>query len=267
MHNRRNRKSGNVWLVLIIIGPIAVGSTAFVAQAEDHAPDQPKANRSQKVEIAESKSKSKSTSKSFQSKYDNKPISGATDPDLPAAESGPTEKAEPSDGPWYWMYYLLALGFVIFLIVAGAALFRKLHPGGRMFTSLPLIKVLGRTYLSPKQSLAMVKINQRVLILGLTEHHVSELLTISDPHEVSEIITEIEQRRPTGITGSFMQLFSNEQKGFSTEPSGLDLSDAASADSTESSTERENTEHEILGLKAELNSLINKVNRHKGIGS
>ena len=74
-----------------------------------------------------------------------------------------------SDSLWKAVLYTtLILG----AIVGGAWLFKRY--GGDRFsqTSSPDIQVIGRKYLNPKQSLAIVKIRGKELLLGITDHSI-----------------------------------------------------------------------------------------------
>jgi flagellar biogenesis protein FliO len=229
--------------LVIVIGLIVFGSTVLHAQAEPAGSDATQTNRPQRIS----------------SEYEQKPIlkSGAGAP----TSSGSNENRP---GPGYWLYMILALGFVIVLIFIGASVLRKAYPGGRVFSSFAGIEVLGRTHLSPKQTLAMVKVNRKLLLLGLTEHHITQLSTFSDPQEVSQLLAQIEQHRPSSITSGFMHLFKSERKNYKSESASQPLENVTGELQPEISSE--NAEEGILELKAEINSLLDKVNRLKGIG-
>jgi flagellar biosynthetic protein FliO len=152
-----------------------------------------------------------------------------------------------------------ALAFVLALILIGAWLVRKAYPGSSLlFGSLPVLQVLGRTHLGAKQSLVLVKLDSKLILLGLTDHQINPVLTLDDPEEVSRLLTFIEQARPTGITSGFRQFFSRESSEIQhqQEPGNEDSLNFL----------YKNKENEVLQLKNELNLLINKVEKFKGIG-
>lgn len=78
---------------------------------------------------------------------------------------------------------LVPLAIVLFSILAGAWFIRRFLTKGRLGSSAA-IKVLSRTCLSSKQSLVLVKIGKRVLLVGITPDHISPLADIDDPIEV-----------------------------------------------------------------------------------
>jgi flagellar biosynthetic protein FliO len=152
-----------------------------------------------------------------------------------------------------------ALAFVLALIFVGAWLVRKAYPGSSLlFGSLPVLQVLGRTHLGAKQALVMVKLDNKLLLLGLTDHQINPVLTIDDPEEVSRLLTLVEQARPSGITSGFRQFFSKES-------SEIQHQQEAGAEDSLNSLYK-NKENDVFQLKNEINLLINKVEKFKGIG-
>lgn len=49
------------------------------------------------------------------------------------------------------------------------------------------VRLLGSLYLGGRRGLALVKVGSRVLVLGVTDHHVQLLERISDPAEVAAL--------------------------------------------------------------------------------
>jgi len=229
-------RDGKVGLLSIIIGLVVAGPGSTAAPGQMNGANRP-------ATIAEDS-------------IENKRI------ELPSGLEGkdPAEKDLGQRKLWGSSSYWLALGLVVFIILVAAAVLRKAYPAGRMFSSLPGLQVLGRTYLSPKQALALVKIDHRLVLVGLTEHNVTHLLTITDPDEISRLLGQIEQNRSNSITNSFFQLFSSERKNFTEQgpsnPSNI----------SEDTISGEAQSDDISDLKSRLNSLLDKVNRLKGNG-
>ena len=70
---------------------------------------------------------------------------------------------------WKGILYLAAILAAILL----GARFLKRYGGGRLVqASSPDITILGRRYISPKQSLAMVRVRQKELLLGITDQSI-----------------------------------------------------------------------------------------------
>jgi len=224
----------------MIIGLTSVGSIARDARAETT-----EANRGAVVSDQAGQPKDSIEDKPFNPSRSQRDPSNGTD--------------GPQFTPLGWWTYG-ALAGVVLLILAAAVIIRKAYPGMKMFSSLPMVQILGRTYLSPKQTMAMIKVDRRLVLLGVTEHSMTNLLTISDPEEVSRLMTQIDQHRSKRVTTSFGQLFTSERKLFGkTRPSH-------SANQEVPETVQDESEKSILELKAQLNALTNKVKRMKDIG-
>ncbi len=161
----------------------------------------------------------------------------------------------------------VALVFVIILIFAIAWIFRKAWPGGRtLFGSIPFVNILGRTSLSPKQSIVAIKVGGRIILLGVTEHHISKIVSIEDAEEVSKFLSYIEQNRSSSISSTFRNLFKSETMDLQTEASELLEGDLSGSERNFSKTSDKIEENDVLNLKNEINMLLNKVEKLKGIG-
>jgi flagellar protein FliO/FliZ len=155
--------------------------------------------------------------------------------------------------PW------VALATVLVLILGVFWLLKRISPGGKMlFGSLPVLQVLGRTHLSSKQTLVMIKVDNKLLLLGMTDHQITPLLTIDSPEEVSHLLTQIEQNRSASITTGFKHFFSNENNLLQQEPNTPTSVSELSSD--------KNAESGVLQLKTELNTLLQKVQKLKRNG-
>jgi len=155
----------------------------------------------------------------------------------------------------------IALVFVILIIIVLAWILRKAWPGGTMlFGTLPIVNILGRANLSPKQSLVAIKISNRLILLGVTEHHISTIATIDEAEEVSKLVSYIEQNRTSSISSTFRNLFKSEAENLHSSP------DEPHRDDLEKTSDKIE-ENDVLSLKNEINMLLNKVEKLKGIGS
>lgn len=110
------------------------------------------------------------------------------------------------------MQMLWPLATVLTLIVFGAyALRRWAARGGIKLGADGPIRILARHYLSNKQSLCLVRIGQRLVLIGVTPEHISAVAEVSDPDEAA-LLTGQAQR---GSTGSFTQALSRFATGYS----------------------------------------------------
>ena len=86
------------------------------------------------------------------------------------------------------LFFYVAL--VIVLIFVFVTILRKLRPSSVVFSGNPGVTVIGRTPLWGKNSLFLVKVGSgRVLLLNATVDEVSVITEITDPGEISELIT------------------------------------------------------------------------------
>ncbi len=66
-----------------------------------------------------------------------------------------------------------------------------------------LIEIVGRTSLSPRQSLWLVRVGPRVVLVGATPDRMTPLDVLSDPDAVARLLGEAAQARPTSQSQEF----------------------------------------------------------------
>lgn len=106
----------------------------------------------------------------------------------------------PGGGFWTILPSLL---LVLALLAGCVWAARKYLPGAGRLGGNPAMKVIGRTQISPRQSLLLVKIGRRLLVVGATADRLARIDNITDPTEVSEIIGLVESARPGSATAGF----------------------------------------------------------------
>ncbi|UCD39254.1 MAG: flagellar biosynthetic protein FliO [Fidelibacterota bacterium] len=78
---------------------------------------------------------------------------------------------------------ILYVALIIAAIIIGARILRR-YGGDRLRqASSPDIRILGRRYISPKQSIAMVKVRHKELLLGITDHSIRLLYDFTPEEE------------------------------------------------------------------------------------
>jgi flagellar protein FliO/FliZ len=80
--------------------------------------------------------------------------------------------------PWYRNGFV-ALGAVLLMIAIVAWGLKRFGPKGQLGGSA--IRILSRSHLSPKQSLALIRVSDRVMLVGITPDRISHLTTFDDP--------------------------------------------------------------------------------------
>ncbi|NIA20603.1 MAG: hypothetical protein GWP05_01245, partial [Anaerolineaceae bacterium] len=93
-----------------------------------------------------------------------------------------------SDDGFGWLSLVAPLVVVLLVIVLVFWAVRKYVPGMRRLTGSSVVRVLARTYLSPRQSVTLIKVGRRILVVGQTADRLSRLGEISDGEEVSELL-------------------------------------------------------------------------------
>jgi flagellar biosynthetic protein FliO len=103
---------------------------------------------------------------------------------------------------------------VLALIVLLAWIVKKSLPGRRLLTGQGAIEVLSRVALSSKQSLVLVRMGRRLLLLGVTNDDMNTLCVVEDPDQVAMLVGEAASRRPGSITDQFARVFSEESQAY-----------------------------------------------------
>jgi len=86
--------------------------------------------------------------------------------------SDKTPKPIQTNYGWYFFRMIAVTGFLITVIVVGARFYkRKMAQTGRMFE----MKVLGKQYISTKQYLMMIKVEDKKILLGITDQSINLL--------------------------------------------------------------------------------------------
>ncbi len=114
--------------------------------------------------------------------------------------------------PWYTNGFL-SLAVVIVLIGLIAWVVKRLAPRTRLGGSA--VRILGRTYLSPKQSLALVRVGNRVALIGITPDHISHVMALDDMATGDATLASIETS--AGSADQFNGFLEKETNFFGTE--------------------------------------------------
>ncbi len=147
---------------------------------------------------------------------------------------------------------VMALALVIGLIIAIAFVFKRFVPLTAKINNSGAIEILGRTIVNSRQSLCLVKMGRRLVLVGLSPNHMASIETIDDQDEVARLLGELE----TGADGSISRTFSNL---FRREV--LEYDDADSEEGVEIDNYKPDVDSAgpSVAVGAELNSLLDKV--------
>ena len=151
--------------------------------------------------------------------------------------------------PWRM---LMALVVVLILLVTGAFFLRRyMRVSGRTGTPNGM-EILSKNSINARQSVCMMKVGSRVLVLGVSPNHMAALDVIDDPDEVAMITGDIETSLPRSISRSFGKFFQKESQQFEQE-----RSDKLEGADSESHSYRD--PGQIQQAKRELAGLLDKV--------
>jgi flagellar biosynthetic protein FliO len=104
-----------------------------------------------------------------------------------------------------WLSGLLPLAVVLAAFAGLVALTRRYLPRSlsARLTGGGIVEVLARQHLSPKQSIALIKVGRRVVLVGVTPDRLSCLDSITDPDEVASVVGRVASGRPGSLTSTF----------------------------------------------------------------
>ena len=125
----------------------------------------------------------------------------------------PTGKKEPPGRP-DMLRNLLSLVLVLGVIALAAWAFRRYVLRQKRFFTPGAVEILARTSLSPRQSLCLVKLADRLLLVGVSPNHLAALDRVEDQEEVARILGHLEKNTPQSISNSFHKLFHRESSAY-----------------------------------------------------
>lgn len=85
---------------------------------------------------------------------------------------------------WGLLKIFIGLILVVGLTYYFMRLVNQRLPGGQ---GRGYVRLLGHVYLGGRRGVSLLKVGRRILVLGVTDHHVSLLETVTDPAEVAAL--------------------------------------------------------------------------------
>ncbi|MEX0655206.1 MAG: flagellar biosynthetic protein FliO [Phycisphaeraceae bacterium] len=105
---------------------------------------------------------------------------------------------------------LTALGVVIGLILGLRWVWTKVS-GQPTVGASPVVEVLARTPVAPRNHILIVRIGNRILIVGDSSAGLRTLATVDDPDEIADLLTAVTAAQDTSISRGFNQLLNRFQ--------------------------------------------------------
>lgn len=121
---------------------------------------------------------------------------------------------------------MLPLGVVLGLIVAVGIVFKRFLPGRRLLAGGGAIEVLARSVISSKQSMVLVRLGRRLLLVGVSPEQLNTLCIVEDPEQVAGLLGEVASHQPNSISEAFRRSFAEEAEQYG-EPPPEDAATAA----------------------------------------
>jgi len=152
--------------------------------------------------------------------------------------------------PWY-LRPVSALAVVVALILVAAWAAKRWLPGVRRDSKGGPMQVLATTYLSPKQSLALVRCGRRVILIGVTPEHISSLAVMDETNELPDLAHASVRGDGERLSGQFNEALDEAASDFGRndaawdEPLGPD-------------------ERELAAARQEIRGLLNRVRSFAG---
>jgi len=152
--------------------------------------------------------------------------------------------------PWY-LRPLSALAVVVALILVAAWVAKRFLPGTRRGGGRGPMQVLATTYLSPKQSLALVRCGRRVILIGVTPEHISSLAVMDETNDLPNLDRASGRGEGRPLTGQFNEALDDAAKGFERDDAAWD--EPLGPD-----------EREIAAARQEIRGLLDRVRSFAG---
>ncbi len=152
--------------------------------------------------------------------------------------------------------------FVVLGVVGGLTYaVRRWMPKSMRTSGAGALQVLARQPLNGKQSLCLVRIGKRLVLMGVTPEHISTLTEITDREESAEIMAAIESSRPSSFAKTFGNLTDAELKAADDEESGVVYNAESLNDAPLSTGELVQTRERVRGLLDRVRNIAGELAR------
>ena len=150
-------------------------------------------------------------------------------------------------GPDLWRA-IISLTLVLALIIAGTYALRYLKIKANRIGRSPGLEIVARTAINTKQSVCLIELGPRLLVVGVSPGHIAALDKIDDPDQIARITGRAATAQPGSISKDFANVFQGESDQYD-KPENL-----------QQPPERASAEESQFGpTHNELNSLLDKV--------
>jgi len=102
-----------------------------------------------------------------------------------------------------------ALVFIILLVYGVSWVMKRLFLGQQRFTEKLPVRVVGSTFIGPKKSICLVDVQEKRLVLGVTDTSISFLTELEIPAQADDNSSQSHEVKATG----FRSIFDSLMKG------------------------------------------------------
>lgn len=125
--------------------------------------------------------------------------------------------------PFSWAGLIGMIVVFLIILVVSLWMIKKLNRFNVRSMQSPWARVLDRQMLGSQQSLYLVEIAGKILVLGGTDHHITKVAEIHDPEIAAEILEEIANRPEEKMDMFLNGIWRNLRKGRKKKPFSAEL--------------------------------------------
>lgn len=132
--------------------------------------------------------------------------------------AGTADAAAKPDKPSNLLLDTLGPLAIVMLTIGGVTIVvRKLAPRGRMVAPAGAIRVVSRQEIGAKQSLALVRVGGRLVLVGVSPQGMSALTEFRDADEVAALVGAAERSRGESLSARFGAFLTTARSDYSAE--------------------------------------------------
>ncbi len=138
-----------------------------------------------------------------------------------------TTQVNNAGGGSWMLQTITALGVVIGLILLLRAAWSRLTGQVVATGHSPVVEVLSRTTIAPRNQLLLIRLGQRILVVGDSPAGLRTLAHVDDPEEIASLLTAISAAKPNSISQNFSQLLNRFNGEYESDALDVEGGDAA----------------------------------------
>jgi flagellar biogenesis protein FliO len=161
----------------------------------------------------------------------------------------------------------LSLAIVLGLIFVARVAMKRLFPAVSVGRNSQVIRVVSRSVVGPKQQFLLVKLGNRLVLVGDSGSSMNPLAEVTDPNEVAELIGQLQSESPHSSASAFASIFRKAETQFEPEDEPVapptsgqlarrELLDEGSSDRAE---EPAMPDRKLVAVASEINGLMDRV--------